>query len=269
MVFSAVGLLLLLLGGAMLRSDRRRVRDGQRADAEVVGMRESMWHGRPSGSYSPVVRFRTAGGREVERATKMGGNPPAARRGDRVRVIYQPGAGGDVVIDNFKGRGLLSVSVLSVIGLGLLAIGMSPVIPHGSAAVGFVMGLCGGLGFLAVGVRTFYQDRRRGRHGRRACAEVVDLVPKYFAGHEGGGTVYHPVVRFRTEDGQDVVAPTAGWIGSRPSVGPGDQVRVRYELGKPRNVTIDTIAGRGLVPGGMFLLAGLWILAYMIYYKTR
>lgn len=245
-MFSALGLLLLLLGGAMLRNDRRRVRDGQRADAEVVGMRESFRHGRPSGSYWPVVRFRTADGREVERATKMVGGPSAARRGDRVRVIYQPGADGDVVIDNFKGRGLHSVIVLSAMGLALLAIGVSPMIPHGPAAVGFVVPLCIGLGFLAVGVGTFYQDRRRGRHGRRACAEVVDLVPKYFAGHEGGGTVYHPVVRFHTEDGQGVVTPTAGWIGSRIRARPGDQVRVRYELGRPRNVTIDTIMGRGV-----------------------
>lgn len=265
MLFSVVGLLSLLLGGVMLRNDRRRVRDGRRADAEVVGMRESMWHGRPSGSYCPVVRFRTADGREVETAVKMGRSSSAARRGDRVRVIYQPWGGGDVVIDSFKGRGLLSVSFLSVIGLALLALGMSPMIPHSSAAVGFVMELCIGLGFLAVGVGTFYQDRRRG-HGGRACAEVVKLVPKRSYGHEGGGTVYHPVVRFHTEDGQEVVASTAGWIGSLLRARPGDQVRVRYELGNPQNVTIDTIAGRGLVPGGIFALAGLGILAYMIYH---
>lgn len=266
--FSAVGLLILALGVAMLRHDRRRVRNGGRADAEVVGMRESMRRGRRSGLYRPVVRFRAADGREVETETAMGGNPPAARRGDRVRVIYQPGTGGDVVIDNFKGRGLLSVSVLSIIGLALIAIGISPVIPHGSAAVRFVLMLFGGLGFLSGGVVIFYQDRHRVRHGRRAGAEVVDLVRERSHGPDGGGWVYYPVVRFHTEDRQEVVARTR--VGSSPPIArPGDQVRIRYEIGNPQNMAIDTIAGRGLVLGGLATLAGLGTLAYMIYHIAR
>lgn len=272
-VFSVAGLLFLYFGVVTLRNDRRRVRNGQLADAEVVGMRESLRHERRGGLHHPVVRFRTADGREVEKATAIGGKPSAPRPGDRVRVIYQPGAGGDVVIDSFKGRGLHSVSVLSALGLATLAVGMFPMIPmppRSSVVAGLVAEVCGGLAFLAVGVHTFYRDLRRVRHGRRVGAEVVDLSRRYSHGPQGsGGPVYRPIVRFRTEDGQEVVTPAGMWSRSRPIARPGDQVRIRYETGNPRNVAIDTIAGRDPVPGGIFALAGLGMLAYVIYHMAR
>lgn len=98
--------------------NRRLVRKGLRADAEVVDLHVSRDEegGRV---YYPVVRFRTAGGQEVEARTRVGGSPPQARPGDQVRVIYQPGRPQTVSLDTIIGRGVAPMWLVILVGLGI------------------------------------------------------------------------------------------------------------------------------------------------------
>lgn len=54
----------------------------------------------------------------------------------------------------------------------------------------------------------------------------------------GGGKAYTPIVRFRTQDGQEVTAEPRTNVGlSRTQV--GDQVPVLYDPAKPRSIMLE------------------------------
>ena len=112
------GLVFAAAGGFVFYRGHRLVRAGQRAEADVVDLHWS----HHSEVYYPVVAFRTADGRAVEARTTAGRNPPAARVGQRVRVIYDPGAPHVVMIDSFDGRGTLVAAVFVLVGVGLIAL---------------------------------------------------------------------------------------------------------------------------------------------------
>lgn len=105
-------------GGFVFYRGHRLVRTGQRAEADVVDLRWSPH----SEVYFPVVAFRAADGRAVEARTRTGRNPPAVRVGQRVRVIYDPGAPHVVMIDSFEGRGTLVAAMFVLVGVGIIAL---------------------------------------------------------------------------------------------------------------------------------------------------
>lgn len=68
-------------------------RRAQRTSGVVVGFRTSTSRGggpRPKTMYHPILEFTTQDGRHVKSSPKAGTNPPIARDGDRVTVVYDP-----------------------------------------------------------------------------------------------------------------------------------------------------------------------------------
>lgn len=125
--------------------------------------------------------------------------------------------------------------------------------------------LLSGLVFMAAGIYGFFRNLRLARNGLRADAEVVDLRAR---GGGEDGPVYYPIVRFRTADGQEVVAQTGGG-SSPPPARPGDRVQVLYQPGNPQTVSLDTLMGRAVAPMWIFILVGLGITVYQVYRMTR
>lgn len=148
------GLVLLAGGGALFYFDRRRGRDDQWTDAEVVEL-QPVRHPASRGQwvYYPVVRFRTADGREVVTKLRTGSVSPRVGPGNRVRVAYRTGTGTEVTAAPVRGGRMLTGGLLAVIGLVLVALGIGQMIPHqanaptGGAAMLFLFGLA----FMAVG----------------------------------------------------------------------------------------------------------------------
>lgn len=123
-----------------------------------------------------------------------------------------------------------------------------------------------GLIFLAIGGVVLYFDRRLVRGGQWTDAEVVELQPARHPANRDQW-VYYPVVRFRTADGQEIVAKTRAGSAS-PRVRRGDRVRVVYQIGTRTDVAIDTIKGRGLVTGAIPAVIGLALIVLGIYQMT-
>jgi hypothetical protein len=126
------GLLFAVVGALGFRSSRRRVRTGQRTTAEVVDMQRSrglattdaQGFTRVNDTFTPVVAFRTADGREIQAPTRVGGNPSSARVGEQVPVIYDPAAPESVEIDTIMGRGTALLGIVTLVGLGVMALGV-------------------------------------------------------------------------------------------------------------------------------------------------
>lgn len=111
------GLVFAVASGYGFLKSRRLARTGLRTDAEVVDL-----YKRGTGEervYTPIVRFRTADGQEVVTRTGGASNPPLARLGDQVRVVYQPGNPQVVSIDTVMGRGTVFMGLFVIIGLAL------------------------------------------------------------------------------------------------------------------------------------------------------
>jgi hypothetical protein len=74
--------------------------------------------------YLPTVSFTTREGHQVQAEAPIGGNPPLARPGRTVRVLYDPGDPQRVRIDSVRGRGGCLGVAFALIGLIPLAIGV-------------------------------------------------------------------------------------------------------------------------------------------------
>lgn len=119
------GLILAVAGTNELRKHAGFRKRARRARALVVGMHQSVG-GRggaaPQYRYHPVLAFRTAEGREVQARTNLGTNPPTAREGQRVTVVYDPHDPENVEITGKGKIGLAVTLVLTLFGFALLAV---------------------------------------------------------------------------------------------------------------------------------------------------
>ncbi|MER6172466.1 DUF3592 domain-containing protein [Streptosporangium sp. NPDC001681] len=89
------------------------------------------------------------------------------------------------------------------------------------------------------------------RHGVRVPGVVVGL--------RRGNRVYYPTLRFQTVQG--FVVETESDLGSNPSpVRPGQQVMVLYDPERPQRARVDSVGGRGVLHGVLFLTVGAVIL---------
>jgi hypothetical protein len=125
--------------------------------------------------------------------------------------------------------------------------------------------LLAGLVIAALGVIIAGQNRRLTRTGQRVTGTVADLRWHSHATQGGGGyTTYHPVLAFRTLNGQEVETVTRN--GSRKIiVRPGEQVPVIYDPRHPARAEIDTRAGRSAWWPPLVALAGLALTVYGVY----
>lgn len=71
--------------------------------------------------YRPVLRFTTMDGRIVETESSFGSNPPPARQGARVPVLYDPANPSDARLTGVRGSGVLVCVAFIAVG-GLVAL---------------------------------------------------------------------------------------------------------------------------------------------------
>ncbi|PRY02628.1 DUF3592 domain-containing protein [Allonocardiopsis opalescens] len=127
-----VGVIVTIVGVALVRSGRQLKRDGHRVPGVIVGSRpvgigyvrvsKNVYlkvRGSSSGAntHAPVVRFRTLDGRQMTASPGYGSNVAINREGKEVTVIYDPDKPERVRIDGHIDNVLGPVLF---IGLGLL-----------------------------------------------------------------------------------------------------------------------------------------------------
>jgi hypothetical protein len=104
LTFGTLAVLALLTAAIWALHSQRFFRRTLRAPGRVVGIYARSTHDsrrRSSVSYSPVVRFLTAEGREV-RFTGLGSDPASYRAGDAVTVLYHAARPQDARIQSFQ-----------------------------------------------------------------------------------------------------------------------------------------------------------------------
>lgn len=104
-IFVLVGLGFVAMGRYLVRSASRLASVGVRVPGQVVGMRTGETSDIGRGSYYPILRFRTADGHDIETSSDIGTDPPPAREGDHVTVVYDPAEPRTARIDSTLGRG--------------------------------------------------------------------------------------------------------------------------------------------------------------------
>lgn len=90
-----------------------------------------------------------------------------------------------------------------------------------------------GLGFIAAGIYGYQYMGRFLETAREAPGVVVEVV--YETGTKKGRI--HPVVRYTTSDGREVI----GRSQEHHNVHPGDTVRLLYDPRNPTQIDIDTL----------------------------
>ncbi|MEU9889905.1 DUF3592 domain-containing protein [Sphaerisporangium sp. NPDC051011] len=113
LVFGGIG-----LGALMSARDFRRI--AQRVPGEVVRLRES--RDSEGSVYYPTIRFMTLNGQYVEAETHFGSNPPPARVGGRVTVLYDPARPDRIRLEGFWAGGKLIGVLFASLGLVFLVV---------------------------------------------------------------------------------------------------------------------------------------------------
>ncbi|WP_181449003.1 DUF3592 domain-containing protein [Nonomuraea aridisoli] len=121
LVICGLGLIFVLVGGGTAIGSRRFRRRAHRAQGLVVGLKPSSPH--DGTAYYAIIRFTTRQGVHVEARTHVASNPPPARPGRQVRVLYDPDAPTLIRIDNLMGRGTLLGLICVVVGIATLFVG--------------------------------------------------------------------------------------------------------------------------------------------------
>lgn len=150
-IFAGVGLVFLLIGIGLARSGRRFSRHAERTQGTVVGFAATTHSGSIGGDaapggeatltpiaspegglvYRPTVVFTTRDGSEVRATSPFGGNPRPGRRGDTVRVLYDPLNPRRFRVDSGVGRGTCLAVALMLFGGVFAAIGVAVLVLAG------------------------------------------------------------------------------------------------------------------------------------------
>ncbi|MEN3539859.1 DUF3592 domain-containing protein [Microbispora sp. ZYX-F-249] len=121
LILSGIGLLFGLIGGGITMNAREFRRRAQRTRGLVVGLRAS--RSDDGTVYYPTIRFTTVYGQQVEAETAYGSNPPPARPGEEVPVLYDPAKPTRIRVDSAAGSGTLLGGVFLAVGIVLFAAG--------------------------------------------------------------------------------------------------------------------------------------------------
>jgi hypothetical protein len=112
--------------------------------------------------------------------------------------------------------------------------------------------------FVAYAVAGLSSTRAFVRRAIRVPGRCVGLQPRTSSSSGDGGfsTNWHPVLEFRTLDGQVLVVESP--FGSSPAPArPGQPVGVLYDPSAPHRARLDTATGRGTLLHVIFLVVGL------------
>ena len=124
--FAVFGLLFVGIGAWTVQAARRFLRTAQRVPGVVTDLRYSPGSADSSGIYYPVLRFTTRDGRQVDTTAMYGTNPPPARAGDQVTVLYDPQRPSRAALHGRLGGRLLGGffilfgGIFAAVGLGIL-----------------------------------------------------------------------------------------------------------------------------------------------------
>ncbi|MFI7613880.1 DUF3592 domain-containing protein [Nonomuraea terrae] len=121
LVICGLGLLFAFAGVVTAIGSRRFRSRAHRAQGLVVGLRPAGPH--KGAAYYAIIRFTTRQGVHVEAETFAATNPPPARPGRQVRVLYDPDIPTQVRIDNVMGRGTLLGLICFVLGIATIVVG--------------------------------------------------------------------------------------------------------------------------------------------------
>lgn len=131
---------------------------------------------------------------------------------------------------------------------------------------------------ISHGTWVLLRSRRLARDGREAEGTVVEsqMESRRRTGTGPGSNssyvVFHPVVRFRTDMGQEVTA--VGPAPSNRSFITGTAVRLRYDPDDPSRIEITSGPGKGTggatgIAAGLVLLVVLAVIATATYLVTK
>ena len=132
-----------------------------------------------------------------------------------------------------------------------------------------------GLVMLFAGVRLRAAARRFMRRAERTRGEIVSLRSSWSSGAAGSSGIgqealaaptttrrtrsWFPTVAFTTASGDRVTAEAP--VGTNPPAGRvGDTVAMLYDPADPAQIRIDTVLGRGSLPGTI----GVWLGAILV-----
>lgn len=154
----------------------------------------------------------------------------------------------------------------------MLILAASP-LPPVMRIVGIVLAL-GGMFFCAIAYGIGYGQARLRRRRVRTEGTIVAFDARWgrstavapapspegiMAQTSGGGPSYHPVVEFRTSDGETVRGTSS--FGSNPRPGRvGDSAVVYYDPQDPRRVLVDTGRSRAMTGCGQTVLAAVGVI---------
>ncbi|GAA4045767.1 DUF3592 domain-containing protein [Parerythrobacter jejuensis] len=124
-IFAPVGLLFVSFAAAFLVSDREFVSSAVAGTGTVIAVSGGR---APGGGYArgPIVEFYSEDGVRHQFSSNTSSNPPSFRRGETVKVLYDPVEPSRAVIDTFLHRYLMPAifggigSVLAAVGIGML-----------------------------------------------------------------------------------------------------------------------------------------------------
>ena len=112
-----VGLLFVAVGARIVQTARRFLRTAQRVPGVVTDLRCSSGSSGSSGIWTPVLRFTTRDGRQVDTTAMYGTNPPPARAGEQVTVLYDPERPARAALHGRLGGRLLGSGLVLLAGL--------------------------------------------------------------------------------------------------------------------------------------------------------
>ncbi|MFC4587802.1 DUF3592 domain-containing protein [Sphaerisporangium corydalis] len=119
----AFGLAALVFGGigaGLLMSQRDFRRIARKVPGQVVRLRPSRTEN--GVVYYPTIRFTTVNGQRVEAETGFGTNPPMARLGAEVGVLYDPERPSRFRVDSLVGGGTLVGAIFAGVGAVMLGV---------------------------------------------------------------------------------------------------------------------------------------------------
>ncbi len=153
-IFGIAGIGMLVGCGLLVMSTQAFLAVAIGADGTVVRLEYERSGSDSGGAYYPIVRFLLRTGETIEFRSSVGSSPPSYRRGEPVRVLYDPTAPESAEIDSF-------VSLwFAPILLGFM----------GSVFSAFVVGYWG---WWVARVR---REAWLAQHGRRIVADIVEVA---------------------------------------------------------------------------------------------
>ena len=152
--FGIVGIGMLVGCGLLVISTREFLAVAKSADGTVVRLEYERSSSSSGGAYYPIVRFLLRTGETFEFRSSVGSSPPSYRRGESVRVLYDPTAPESAEIDSF------------------FSLWFAPIL------LGFLGSVFGafGVGYWGWFIARVRREAWLARHGRRIVADIVDVA---------------------------------------------------------------------------------------------